>query len=522
MSSVRIRQGFDADVIVAGAGPAGASAAAHLSRRGHSVLLLDQRRFPRDKVCGDFVGPVALKELEALGVTRHQEFRSSNCIRSAALHVDGVNLVTQPIPAVPGLPDHGVVIPRKVLDRLVLEAAVSEGAALLQGAKLTRYSTDQEGVTAVLRTEEGEKRYRGRVLFGADGSGSTTGRLMRGSPTPSKDRIIAVRAYYSGVSGPPDRAELYFTGDSFPGYYWLFPTGSGSANVGVGMVQDTVPPTEDHLRDLLGRLVRSDPALRGRLGHARLEGKIVGWPLVTYNPRLPIVADRVVLLGDAAGLINSLNGEGIQYALLSGRWAAEVFEECLPGRRFDARSLRRYSDRVADELRLDMALSSMIVQLIRNRSLNPLWLHALRIIAARARRDPEYAALTGGVLAGLVPASAVMSPKVVVGTATQAAFTEASTILFDLLRGPAHCRRRIGELSRTTAGMATSSLAHPLKLGTWAVGVAACAGELATQVLRQQMKQRRPILAKRPSGAALKIRAASHPHRPPQSSRSIM
>src|SRR5207249_503239 len=116
------------------------------------------------------------------------------------------------------------------------------------------------------------------------------------------DRIIAVRGYYEGVQGSAEQADLYFSGNSFPGYYWLFPTDRGAANVGVGMVLETIPPTSDHLKDLLLELISKDESLRQRLSNAKPASRIAGWPLTTYNPALPLIDDCLMLIGDAAGL----------------------------------------------------------------------------------------------------------------------------------------------------------------------------------------------------------------------------
>ena len=141
--------------------------------------------------------------------------------------------------------------------------------------------------------------------------------------------MLAVRAYYDNVEGPYQRADVYYSSNSFPGYYWFFPTGKTTANVGIGIVKETFPSNEMHLQELLKDTIAKDPALRHRVGKAVLRGKIVGWPLSTFDPNMQITADRVLLTGDAAGLINSLNGEGIQTALSSGRWAAETLINCL-------------------------------------------------------------------------------------------------------------------------------------------------------------------------------------------------
>ncbi len=199
----------------------------------------------------------------------------------------------------------------------------------------------------------------------------------------------------------------------------------------------------------------------------------------------------MMLIGDAAGLINSLNGEGIQYALLSGRWAAEVALTCAAADDFSVCALASYGRRVEDELRYDMALSSAIVQFIRNRNLNPLWMQALRVIVARARVDPDYADITGGVLAGMVPASSVMSAKVIGGTARQAAMSLGVGAVRQAIRGPSAAETGM-EAALAAIAMANESARHPLDFTRWGFGVAGEMLELATQVVRHAVGNAKP------------------------------
>jgi flavin-dependent dehydrogenase len=198
---------------------------------------------------------------------------------------------------------------------------------------------------------------RGASQIGADGSSSTVARLMRGSAPPRRDRFIASRAYFDNVEGPDDQLDLYFDRRCSPGFYWLFPTGNGEANVGLGMALETWPAHNRTPADMLRRLMHDDAALAARLRNASLRVKIVGWPLITYDHRLPSVSGRVMLIGDAAGLINPLNGEGIQYALLSARWAAETWHRS-HGDDF-SRGRSRFTARVRRTAR-DMALARLI------------------------------------------------------------------------------------------------------------------------------------------------------------------
>lgn len=506
MLTLRIRPPLDAEVIVVGAGPAGAATATHLARAGVQTLLLDRQRFPRDKVCGDFVGPVALVELQRLGATNHAAYKRSNMISSAAVFLNGQQLISSPIPEVPGMPPYGRVVPRLELDQWIVAAARTAGAQLLENCRVRDYQADDEGVTVSLDQRGATRTLRARALVGADGSSSLVGRVLRGQPVPDEDRIIAVRAYFEGVAGPDEQADLYFSADSFPGYFWLFPTGAGHANVGVGMVLETLPPSEDHLKALLLRLIAEDTSIKARLQGAQMVGKVVGWPLTTYNPGLPLVGNRVLLTGDAAGLINPLNGEGIQYALLSGRWAAETLLPCLARNQLSTHALQPYAERVAHELRYDMALSGLIVQLIRNRSLNPVWMHALRIIVHRARVDPVYADLTGGVLAGLIPASSVLNARVIGGTLRQAAMTTGLDMIGNTVRGPNHLASLGRVATHAAVEIASTAALRPSAFLRWGFGVARSGTELALQASQHAFAPPGPEPPTSPPDDALHLR----------------
>ena len=479
-----IKQSNDCDVLIVGAGSAGAVAAFYLAKAGVKVCLLDKQSFPRDKVCGDFIGPVGLVELLRLGVTRQLVYQQTNRIFSASCYLDGEQLVSAPIPPISGLPPFGRVIPRMQLDQWVLEAARNAGAAILEGYRVKDVLLHNNAVTVVAEHGKRTSRMRARLLLGADGSNSIVARVLRGHVPADHDRIVAVRAYYENVAGPHDQADLYFSGDSFPGYCWLFPTGEGGANVGVGVASQTMPQTKFALKSLLQQLIERDHALSRRLRHARIVTKVGGWPLTTYNHRLPIVWDRVMLVGDAAGLINPLNGEGIQYALLSGRWAAHYAIQGLCHDTLAQSHLMPYAQTVENELRYDMAISNMIVQLIRNRSLNPLWLRALQVIGTAAREQPGYAAIAGGVLAGLVPANNLLGQKIIWGSIKQAAISLGGEAIVRSIYDPVGSLRDGFDVSKAGVKMAFDTMRNPLGSLEWGVGVTGSATELTKQVYR--------------------------------------
>lgn len=485
---ITLRQLPDFDVIIAGGGPAGASSAVHLARAGYAVALLDQKPFPRDKVCGDFVGPAAVAELGGLGVTDRPEFRQTNEIRRAALYLDGEELITREFPRVDGLPRYGRVIPRFDLDHWIVQAAVGAGSELIEDHRVTGYEIHGSLVHVQARNATGARVLTARLLIGADGSNSVTARQIAGRRRDGTPRMIAVRAYYEGVDQVPDRAELIFTEGSFPGYAWLFPTGADTANAGVGLALGTVQENQNRPRDLLVELVGRNPILQQRLGRARRVGKIVGWPLPTYEPGLPLFGHRVMLVGDAAGLINPLNGEGIQTALCSGRWAGEIAIPCLADDDLSACALAPYQRKVEDELRHDMALACLLVQLIRNRALNPIWLGALRVICRRARRDDIYARTAAGILAGISPARDALGLRMILGSMHEAALTlgkDGVTALLHAATGDPGALARMG-LNAARAGLQLSydAIARPREMSRWIGSTARLAAELAAQSLR--------------------------------------
>ena len=398
-----LRTQYDADVLIAGGGPSGSMCAYYLAKAGKKVILIDSENFPRDKICGDFVSPIGLKELMNIGISNFDDFKTTNVITGATLYLDGEPLITKDLPNIEGLPNYGRVIPRIILDNWILEEARKQGVQIITPCKLQNYTVCDNGVLIECKQENQEKTFFAKMIIGADGSNSTVARIMNGKKPNQENRIIAVRAYFENINCISDKAELFFTSESFPGYYWFFPTGNKTANVGIGMTLEIFPKEEIHLKELLMDMIERDKALKTRIGNGKLINKIVGWPLSVYNPDTVIVKNRVLLTGDAAGLINSLNGEGIQYAMQSGRWAAESVIRCLSANKLSEESLKIFDTKVRSEIGYGMSVSNIIMQFTRNRNLNPLWMNLLKAIVAQAKQDEQYANIAGGILSGMIP-----------------------------------------------------------------------------------------------------------------------
>ncbi|GAA0507882.1 geranylgeranyl hydrogenase BchP [Paractinoplanes deccanensis] len=302
------------DLVVAGAGPAGAAAAIAARRAGADVLLLDRAGFPRDKPCGDGIAAEAVAVLESLGVTGVTDGYPA-IDRLRLVGPDGAAVARQ-------LPRPAHTVPRLVFDERLVRAAVAAGAELRRHA-VRRVSDRGDGVVI-------DDVARARVLIGADGAGSVVRRQLGHPVNPPGHLAVAIRGY--APTGNTSEQVIVTTRQRWPAYAWEFPIGDGTANVGYGEVLRGEALTKAYLlermRDLLAG---AEPA--GVRGHHL--------PLSTRRPRPG--RGRVLLAGDALSLINPFTGEGIFYAVLSGSLAgaaaaagpegvAERYRDALRGR----------------------------------------------------------------------------------------------------------------------------------------------------------------------------------------------
>jgi geranylgeranyl reductase family protein len=294
---------LSADVAVVGAGPAGSAAALAVlaARPGARVVLLDRADFPRDKSCGDGVAPQVLDVLARLGV--HGLLEDWPTVDRLELgYPDGPWLAGRT-----ARPNR--VVPRRVLDARIVEAAVGRGATLLR-RRVRSLEAGPGGDPVVAGV-------RARVVVGADGAHSAVRAAL--DPPGGGTTAIALRGYAPVDSRWAHAQVITFDPrGSWPAYAWSFPIGDGSANVGYGEIlaagtdADGATPTRAHL------LARLEALLPGA-GESAVDWKGHHLPLSTGRWRQP--DGRVLLAGDALGLVNPLTGEGIHAAVLSGALA---------------------------------------------------------------------------------------------------------------------------------------------------------------------------------------------------------
>lgn len=304
------------DVLIVGAGPAGSIAATVLARGGASVALLDKATFPRDKACGDLVGPRGVQALGDLGVAVPGGLPVGDMV------VVGPSGHLVRLPCAPGLtyPGHGIAVPRSEFDAALRQGAIAAGAVPFTGRAVD--ALDGGGGLGGFDLGDG-RRIRAHVVIGADGA---TSRVGEAAGMIDRRKVMwgfAVRTYLDQPVGAP---HIVFweprPWQALPGYGWVFPGPGATANVGLGVgtladrsagatAMQRMPAFLDHLRGL------------GLIGPGAPGRRLGGWLKMGIVGTRP-ARRRVLLVGDAAGLVNPLQGEGISQAITSGRAAAEA------------------------------------------------------------------------------------------------------------------------------------------------------------------------------------------------------
>jgi geranylgeranyl reductase family protein len=361
----------EADVIVVGAGPAGATTAFYLAQSGLDVLLLEKSRFPREKVCGDGLTPRAVKSLVAMGIKVGEQ---DGWVRNKGLRVIGAGMrLEMPWPELSSYPGYGLVRTRHDMDEALARRAQQAGARLHEGVTVTgpvRHERTGRITGVVARPEGGdERRYAARVVVAADGNSSRLSVSMGLRKRDDRPLGVAVRTYYKSPRHDDDYLESWldlWDGDRLlPGYGWIFGMGDGTSNVGLGLLNTSAAFGHTDYHALLRKWLKGMPAEWGFTEENRT-APVRGAALPMGFNRTPQYHQGLLLAGDAAGMVNPFNGEGIAYAMESGEILARTITQALGrGRRAETeRVLAGYPHALSQEYGGYYTLGRVFVKLI--------------------------------------------------------------------------------------------------------------------------------------------------------------
>jgi geranylgeranyl reductase family protein len=344
------------DVVIVGGGPSGSACAYWLAQAGWSVCLIEKKHFPREKTCGDGLTPRSVYQLAEMGL---EDVVAANGHKYNGLRAFGFGAsLEMNWPDHPKFPSYGYTITRFNLDGLVAERAAEFGATVLNGVEaldLLDPTPEVEGElkgcsgVVVKDKDTGETaEIRGRYIVAGDGQNSRLGRELGVIRNRDWPMGMALRGYYTSDRHAEPWIDSHLdirdtNGDVVPGYGWIFPLGDGRVNVGVGLLStggawkgvNTTKLQEYFVAQTADAWGLNDETCCGPATGGRLPmGLSIG----------PRVGPNTMTIGDATGMVNPFNGEGIAYGYESGRLAAGVLGEALLAN--DASALSLYDERL--------------------------------------------------------------------------------------------------------------------------------------------------------------------------------
>ncbi len=374
------------DVLIVGAGPAGSTTALLLARAGRWVTIVERARFPRRKVCGEYLNAGALAALDALGLL--------DAVRAVGSPLHGTRLVATGAPPVTmTFARPALACARETLDALLLDAALAAGAQLVRG-RVEELVFD-EGVCAGvrLRDEAGERvERRARLVVGADGIGSVVARKLDLVREGAGRGRYAIGGHYTGFSALDGHVEMYVGGGA---YFALNPLDARRTNVMVVVPKARLSRWSTDVDGGIGGVAAAlGRGVRSFAGAERDGGRVSIGPLVhaVGTPTAP----GALLVGDAAGFLDPFTGQGVFLALAGARRVAQAIIDGDHG---------AYARWHADELRPRRRLCGIVKLLVE---IPPLARHA----AARLARFPEVGATLLDALGGVIPPERALRPAV--------------------------------------------------------------------------------------------------------------
>jgi len=318
----------ECDVLVVGAGPAGIAAALTLVASGKDVLVIDKASFPRDKCCGDGLTTGALRMLEMLGFDPTSVDNYKICTDVVLRSPSGREIELELPNAAEDLSPKGqfaAIAPRIELDDALVQHARSRGVRIVENCAfvgVVRQNTNQ--ITVTTESAAVFKEITAKYLVAADGMWSPVRKSLGASSASYLGEWHAFRQYVGNVTGPAaEKLFVWFDKDLLPGYAWSFPLPNSRANVGFGILRGANYSVQD-MKSLWVELLARPHIVEALGKNATLEGRHTAWPIPARVTSAKLSAGRALFIGDAVRAADTMTGEGIGQALLTGVLAGEA------------------------------------------------------------------------------------------------------------------------------------------------------------------------------------------------------
>lgn len=363
----------ETQVIIVGAGPAGAAASIFLSKACIQHVILEKEKFPRDKVCGDACGgktAFVLRKADPTWLNEIFQHGSQYMATHGALFFapDGrsLNIPFSRKNVLAGQAA-GFTTPRLTFDNFLFEKIASSYSTIHQGVSAQTIERTPSGMIKVNFTSDGQSlEVTAPLIIGADGDKSVVRRTFLNQLASPKAYCVALRAYYKGITDlhPENFIELHYLPEILPGYFWIFPLPGGMSNVGVGMLSEHVRKKKLNLRSEMLNAIQNNPHLRRRFANATPMDTIHGWGIPMGVKQEPVSGNNFMLTGDAANLVDPFTGEGIGNALYSGMLTAQAAQEALLAENFSGAFLKKsYDDKLFGKIGAELKTSAFLQRL---------------------------------------------------------------------------------------------------------------------------------------------------------------
>jgi len=394
---------INTQVIIVGAGPAGAAASIFLSKAEVPHVILEKEKFPRDKVCGDACGgktAFVLRKANPHWLQEIFQHHSQYMPTPGALFFapDGKSL-SIPFSRKNVLAGQaaGFTTPRLTFDNFLFEKLATAYSVIHQNVSVQSIERMPEGVKVNFTQDDDRVELTAPLIIGADGDKSLVRKVFLNHHTSPKSNCVALRAYYKGVTEihPENYIELHYLPEILPGYFWIFPLPNGLTNVGVGVLSERIRKKKLNLREEMLSAIKNNPHLRRRFSNATLIDTIQGWGIPMGMKRERVSGDNFMLTGDAASLVDPFTGEGIGNALYSGMLAAQAAQEALHADKADAAFLEKhYDDKLFGKIGAELKTSALL-----QRMCHYPWL--FRFVLNKAYNSPTLNHAIQGMFTGV-------------------------------------------------------------------------------------------------------------------------
>ena len=360
------------DVAIIGAGPAGTACALALRNSGLNVALIDKSNFPRDKVCGDAIPGQALKLIRKLFDGEElEELEAKHKIQSSKFYINNSKYINIEWSL------KAYNCKRSSFDDFMLNRVKNHtNVNVFEGIRIKEIKIGDRVEIAGI---DSGFSISSDMIIGCDGANSIVSKLCNNG-TDKNSYGNAIRAYYKKVDSSEDSNDFFMI-DNIPGYFWIFPVGEHTFNVGLGLTANSSDRKLD-IKKEFNNLIENNQLIKKKFENAELVSGPKGHRLPMWRKKSKISGERYMLVGDAASTIDPLFGHGVDKAIKGGMIAADQIIKCFNAQKFDSEFIAAYDENVHQQIGKQLKNSLILMRLFIN---NRIMVRIFSVIARNER-----------------------------------------------------------------------------------------------------------------------------------------